>query len=63
MLFLKRKGVAANKSSPRVAITGENLTVFAILNLWEKKENARSIRSCVAKLISTSVPKREKETP
>jgi hypothetical protein len=42
---------------------GVNLTVLAILNLWEKKEKIRSIVSCVTKFISTSKPRSEYDMP
>ena len=39
------------------------MTVLDMLNLCEKKENIKSIISCVKKLISTSNPKSEYEIP
>ena len=45
--FSKITGARANKINPRVQIKGIVLTVFAILNLCEKKENIRSMDNCV----------------
>jgi hypothetical protein len=40
-----------------------DFTVFAILNLWEKKEKIKSTINCVTKLISTNSPSKEYEIP
>lgn len=37
--------------------------VFEILNLCEKNENAKSIKSCEKKLMSTKKPSKEYEIP
>ena len=59
----KNVGHSAYTSSPTTVSAGMTRTVLRILNLCEKKENTRSMPSCVQKLTSTNSPKRVKEMP
>jgi hypothetical protein len=60
-LPLKITGERAYIRNPIIAITGIALTIRGILNLCEKKENIRSIKSCKKNAIKTNSPSRVKE--
>ncbi len=61
VLVGKIQGNTAKATRPTAVITGIILTVFSILNLWEKNEKIRSTISWVTKFISTNKPSNEYE--